>query len=430
MKITAMNDMRMLLRQSLLLIVLSGAAMGQSDLPYYVAAALRNNPSIKESSNTIQARNLDRALNNAQLSGPQVSLTANYLFAPFFNNSPMVTSNSGPNAIGYDASITNGGLYAAQLNVSKNLFTGGTLGAYDAQTSLQIGSAENAIEVTRHTVEHDVTDQYLVSLQAQQLYELAKASADTLARQVSITRSLMLQGMAKESDYLLLRIELANERIAVEEASGSYQSALSELNTLCGLVDSSTIGLKDVELSPSSAVTESGFLRQYALDSMLLAGQRAVLETKYLPQVSIFANAGLNAIELQGIERKFGMSAGVNFSLRLFDGNQKSIARQQSEIAARGIEEQKENQNVRIRNKKSEIAARLEGYSRSRKAISEQLQEYGQIIALAHSQLVHGQLTMIEFLTIQKNYLELKKKEIQTHIAYEQMINHLNYWNW
>ncbi|MDP4176063.1 MAG: TolC family protein, partial [Bacteroidota bacterium] len=259
---------------------------------------------------------------------------------------------------------------------------------------------------------------------------LSRTLIDTLKQQLNITRSLMLKGLAKETDYLLLKVELANEQIASGQAFSLYKSSLYELNSLCGLADTSTVELKEIELTRSSAVNESNFLRQYSLDSMLVVSQQNITETKYLPQFNIFANAGLNAVELTGIERKFGMSAGFNFSLPIFDGNQKGITRQQSEISARIIGEQKENQKVILQNKKNEISGQIENYSHNMRAISAQLNDYTNVIRLSHSELIHGQMNMVEFLTILRNFLELKKNEIQTYTAYQQMINQFNYWNW
>ncbi|MDP4175082.1 MAG: TolC family protein, partial [Bacteroidota bacterium] len=259
-----------------LFVLINSQLSAQNILQYYLNAAFQNNPSIKENINNIQIRNLDRSLNNAQFNLPQVSLTANYLFAPYFNNNPVVTTSPDSKAIGYDASITNGGLYSAQVNVSRNIFNGGLLNAYDAQTGLQIRSSENNIDVTKHTLERDITDQYLVSLQAQQLYKLSRTLIDTLKQQLNITRSLMLKGLAKETDYLLLKVELANEQIASGQAFSLYKSSLYELNSLCGLADTSTVELKEIELTRSSAVNESNFLRQYSLDSMLVVSQQNI----------------------------------------------------------------------------------------------------------------------------------------------------------
>lgn len=410
--------------------LMSTSLSAQNNLQYYLSAAMRNNPAIKENQSNIQIRHLERTLNNAQFNLPQVTLTANYLFAPFFNNNELVTTAPGPMAIGYDASITNGGLYAAQVNITKNIFNSGLTSAYDMQTGLQITSSEHAIETARHNLEKDITDQYILSYQAEQLYYLSKALIDTIKQQLDITRALMLKGLAKQTDYLLLKVELANEQIASEQALSSYKTNLYELNTSCGIADTAAVELNNAELRRSGTVNESNFLRQYSIDSLIIVSQQNVLETKYLPQLSIFANAGLNAVELTGIQRKFGISAGFNFSYPLFDGGQKSITRQQSTISADIVGLQKENQRIIIQNKKNEISNQLAVFSRNMNAINVQIKDYEQIIRLSRSELRQGQLTMVEFITILRNFLDLKKTEIQTHTGYQQVINQFNYWNW
>ena len=124
------------------------------------------------------------------------------------------------------------------------------------------------------------------------------------------------------------------------------------------------------------------------------------------------------------------MSAGLNFSYPLFDGGQKSITRQQSSISANIVGVQKETQRITIQNKKNEISNQLSVYSRNMNAINEQIKDYEQIIRLSLSELRQGELTMVEFITILRNFLDLKKTEIQTNTSFQQVINQFNYWNW
>ncbi|HEX2866084.1 MAG TPA: TolC family protein [Ignavibacteriales bacterium] len=402
----------------------------QNNLQYYLSAALRNSPAIKENQSSIQIIRLDRQLNNAEFSLPQVSLTANYLFAPYFNNNELVTTAPQPTAIGYDASVTNGGLYSAQVNLSKNIFNSGLTNAYDMQTGLQITSTEHAIQTVKHNLEKDITDQYILTYQAEELYYLSEALIDTVRQQLDLTRALMLRGLAKQSDYLLLKVELANQEIASLEALSSYKTNLYELNTSCGITDTALVELTHADLKKRDPVNESNFLRKYSIDSMLIVSRQKVLETKYLPQLSIFANAGLNAVELTGIQRKFGISAGLNFSYPIFDGGQRNITRQQSAVSADILGLQKVNQRVTIQNKKNETSSQLSALSRNMNAINGQIKDYEQIIRLSRSELRQGQLTMIEFITILRNFLDLKKTEIQTYTNYQQAINQFNYWNW
>ena len=121
---------------------------------------------------------LQNDLNYAQNSAFQISLTSNYLFAPFFNNnSGLVTTNPDANAIGYDAGITNGGLYSVQINVDKNIFNEALINALDNQQDIQGESIKYNIELTKRELTKQVTDQYLQSYLSFNLYKMTNEVA-------------------------------------------------------------------------------------------------------------------------------------------------------------------------------------------------------------------------------------------------------------
>jgi outer membrane protein TolC len=421
------NNILSLLFLSLLLCPLLTA---QNDLQFYLNSAIRNNPTLKESQNNINVKKLDKSLTEAQYILPQVNLTANYLFVPYFNNDKIVTANPGPNAIGYDASVTNGGLYSAQLNVTKNIFNGGVVDTYNNQTDLQIKSNELNYELTKHNLEKDVIDQYINCWQAQELYILSNSTADTLKQQLGITKNLMLKGLVKQSDYLLLKIEFETQQLAALQAFASLKSSIYQLNVLAGIQDTSIVTLDNVKLNTTLIIGPSKFFNQYENDSLLILNQQDVFETKYYPQFNLFFNAGLNAVDFNDIQRKFGLSAGFNFSLPIYDGSQKSITHQQSQINLSSIVSNKKNQETLLKNKIKESSSQVEYYTSSLQSITSQLEDYNKIIILLNSELMHGQLSMVDYITIIKNYFDLKKNEISSSAAYQQAVNQFNYWNW
>jgi outer membrane protein TolC len=404
--------------------------MAQNDLQYYLYSAFRNNPTLKESQNNISVKKLDKSLTEAQYILPQVNLTANYLFTPYFNNDKIVTANPGPNAVGYDPSITNGGLYSAQVNMTKNIFNGGVVDVYNNEADLHIKGNEFNFDLTKHNLEKDVTDQYINCWQAQQLYILSTSTADTLRQQLNITQNLMMKGLVKQSDYLLLKVEFENQQLAALQALASLKSSIYQLNVLAGIQDTSIITLENVKLNKTLISGPSKFFNQYENDSLLILNQQNVFETKYYPQLNLFFNAGLNAVELNDIQRKFGLSAGFNFSLPIYDGSQKSITRQQSQINLSSIVSNKKNQEILIKNKIKESSSQVEYNISSLQSISSQLEDYNKIIVLMNSELMHGQLSMVDYITVIKNYLDLKKNEITSSAAYQQAVNQFNYWNW
>ncbi len=221
------------------IVLLFNSLFAQNNLQYYLNSAYKNNPSIKESANTIRIKQLDKSLTRSEHSLPQVNLTANLLVAPYFNNDKLITPNPQPEAIGYDASITNGGLYSAQINVTKNLFNSGVVDAFNNQADVLIRSNEANIELLKHNLEKDVTDQYVNCWEAQELYSLEKSIVENLKPQLDITENLMVKGLVKQSDYLLLKVELSNQQLATDLALNSLKSNIYQLNTLAGIKDTS-----------------------------------------------------------------------------------------------------------------------------------------------------------------------------------------------
>ena len=407
------------------------AAFAQNNLQYYLDSAARNNPSLKENTNLVRISEIDKSLIERQFVYPQVSLTSNYLFSPYFNNNgKLITANPDPNAVGYDIGITNGGLYSAMINVDKNIFNGGTIDAYRNQSDLKIQSSKNANTLLKHNLIRDVTEQYLNTIKWQQYSEIEKTLYDTIKTQLNLTEVLVKKGLAKQSDFLLLRIEVDNERLAFEQARSEFKKNLLELNSLCGISDTNSVTLESADLSYGDLNSNSNFLKQFALDSLSIDNQQKIFETKYAPQVNLFFNTGLNAVELDGIQRKFGLSAGINFSLPLYDGSQKNLTQQQTEISLKSINGYKQNQVVTLLNKTAQTRGEIDLYKKNLKNITGQINSYEELLKLARAEFAQGQRTMTDYIILIRNYLEMKRNLVETENSLQQAINQYNYWNW
>lgn len=411
--------------------ILSSSAFAQNNLQFYLDAAVNNNPSLKENVNLTLISRIDKSIVESQYSLPQISLTSNYMFTPYFNNGGRILSgNPDPNAIGYDPSITNGGLYSALINVEKNIFNGGIIDTYKNQHDLKIKSNENSSELLKHNIYKDVTDQYLTVIQSQKLFRIAAVLADTIEKQLEITGSLVRRGIFKQSDYLLLKIEVDNQKIAAEGFRNDLRKNLSDLNTLCGLKDTSLVDLSDLKLDFADGKRGAKFLSHFTIDSLQIANQQDIFETKYKPQVNLFFNTGLNAVETTDIQKRFGLSAGINFAMPIYDGDQKNLSRQQAEISLKTVGAYRENQTVQIINKINESKAAINFYKKNLKSLSDQINSYEELLKFARAELSQGQRSMTEYITLIRSYLELKKDLAGTESSYQQAINQYNYWNW
>ena len=411
--------------------IAASPANAQNNLQHYLNAAFGNNPSLKENLNIAKINEIDKSLIERQFVYPQVSLTSNYLFSPYFNNNgKLITANPDPNAVGYDIGITNGGLYSAMINVDKNIFNGGTIDAYRNQSDLKIQSSKNANTLLKHNLIRDVTEQYLNTIKWQQYSEIEKTLYDTIKTQLNLTEVLVKKGLAKQSDFLLLKIEVDNERLAFEQARSEFKKNLLELNSLCGISDTNSVTLESADLSYGDLNSNSNFLKQFALDSLSIDNQQKIFETKYAPQVNLFFNTGLNAVELDGIQRKFGLSAGINFSLPLYDGSQKNLTQQQTEISLKSINGYKQNQVVTLLNKTAQTRGEIDLYKKNLKNITGQINSYEELLKLARAEFAQGQRTMTDYIILIRNYLEMKRNLVETENSLQQAINQYNYWNW
>ena len=403
----------------------------QYNLDYFTNKALDNSPQIKNYSNLFLINNLQKKLDEAQNSAFQVYVTGDYLFAPYFNNNGhLISTNPAPQAIGYDVGITNGGLYSALINVDKNIFNGPLIDALDYQKTVQGKSYENQLSTEKHNLRKTVTDQYLNTLQNLELYNLSKDIENNLENQLKLTADLVQSGNAKVQDYLLLKVETRSQKINLNQTWQSYRNGLFQLYSICGIRDTQTVVIDSVNLSLINPPDSSKFLFQYYLDSLSTAAQQNVFETKYLPQIKLFFNTGLNAVEIDNIQRRFGLSAGISLSVPILDGGQKDITRQQSQIAEKITGDFKNYAAKNIFTQRRDSENRISSLRKNLEDYKSQVEDYKKLLNISLEQLEKGNMSMVEYLTELRNYVDLQKNYISTEINYQLEISNYNYWNW
>jgi outer membrane protein TolC len=415
----------------ILILLLAGISAAQNSLDYYLNLGTKNSPTLTEYQNLQYINNIQSELNSAENSAFKVFLSADYLFAPYFNNNgKLISTNPDSKAYGYDVGITNGGLYSAQLNVEKNIFNGGLLDALQNQNKVQAEQYHYGYDFEKHNLEKQITDQYLSSYKSFLIYDLSKEIVANLSEQLNITSDMVEKGYMKAQNYLLLKIELQNEQINLNEAYQNYINDLAQLNTICGIKDTNVVILNQVELNLSSPKTGSDFFKKYDLDSLAINNQQSIFETKYLPQLKLFANTGLNAVEIDGIQRKIGMSAGLNFSLPIFDGGQKSLTQQQNQITQETISDYRKYFKINLDILINNTSSRIKSVKKNLDDLTTQISEYQKLMDISIESLRKGDISMIEYLALLKNFIDLKKSKIDKEINYLKEINNYNYWNW
>jgi hypothetical protein len=186
-------------------------AQDQASLDYFIDNAIENAPILRENRNLLKIGELQANIIKAQNNGLQVNATSEVLFAPYFNSNGRaidVTPTPSANAYGYDVGITNGGLYSAQLNITKNLFNRAVTDNLLFQNKIQNNSVTLSSEEFTHNLVKNITDAYVMAYQLQLQEGFTKEVLKDLNIRLQVVELLVKRAVLMESDYLLLQLDI------------------------------------------------------------------------------------------------------------------------------------------------------------------------------------------------------------------------------
>lgn len=425
------------MKQLILALLVFGAniSFAQNNLEYYISAAKQNSPLINDSKNQSQANKFDVERLKAFYSKPQVGITANYLFSPIISTDNNKTSfqpnaEGATNYYGYDLAYSNGGQYQAMLNVTQPLFNGQRYKTASEQLNVTSQINENNAKLSEHDIEKIVTDQYILCLQDNKQITYAEAMVKLLTDQKDILKKLVENSIYKQSDLTLLNIEHQNFLAQLTTFKANYRRDLMDLNILCGINDTALVQLQTSDIKLNSSVENSFFLEKYRLDSLNLIAQQKAFELKYKPQLNLFANTGLNAIYAPTIPNRFGISAGLSFTYNFFDGNQKSIYQNKTQVLEQSVSFYKSNFITQNTVRKSKILTELQSYTDRISIAEQQLKDYEVLLNSYKKEILSGQLSIINYTMVLKNMATIQRDYTLLFSQQQSLINAYNYWNW
>ncbi|MCB9290545.1 MAG: TolC family protein [Lewinellaceae bacterium] len=381
----------------LLTLFLAGGKAEAQTLQEYLDSARANNPVSQENQNlsAIAALEVDKA--KAMYYLPEVSASGNFLYAPVVKG------------VGYEEAITNGALYSAQLNINMPLFTRRKVEAQMKNSAVNQEAYRNNIELSQHDLDRQVTEQYILTWQNLERIAATQRLLDILSEQEKVVRVFAENAILSQSDVMFFTIEKENRQLALRDYQIAYRQGLATLNLLCGRVDTTFVELQPPEISLNSDSTgPSRFLDSYQLDSLLAASNQEMAELKYYPQVSAFANGGLNAIMVKDIYKKLGLSVGLNFSMPIFDGRQRSMARQQMQLSQMANGAQREFQTKQINQQRLMGLQQIGLLDDKIKAMQRQLSDLEGLLKLYRERIARGELSVNDYINTIKSYAELQ----------------------
>lgn len=404
------------------------------DLNYYLDQAKTNSPLINNAKNSNKLIELDMLKVKSILNKPIVSIEGNILFAPIINhddgeNKFQWISDGANSYTGYDLAYSDGGQYQAYISVKQPLLLGKTYKSYSEQADIQNKINKNNITLTNHELEQLVSRQYILCEMAKQQSDISESLLDSLNEQVLIMQKLVENAIYKQTDLMLIQIETENFKIEYEKYLSDYERNISDLNLICGIADTTKVNIEYVNLEIKPNMYEkSRFLDKYTLDSLNIVSQQDIFNQKYRPQLSLFANAGLNAVYTPTLNR-LGFATGINFSWNIFDGNQKKIKHEKSLIEIQMIEFEKQNFIRQHNTNREKYLNQIKTLNNQIDITENQLVEYKKLIKLYKLELSQGQISTMDVKNIIRDISAKKQENLRLQMQKQILISSYNYWN-
>jgi hypothetical protein len=405
----------------------------QRDLSFYQNTAHQNNSALKENTNLQQYTVLQNDFTLAQYRRPQVNFTADYLFAPFFfNNGQFISISPNPDgkAFGYNAGLTNGGWYAAQLNASVPLLTGKIINTYFNQNSVQNKLLKNENLKLIHELDKNISDQYITAYQIQQEVGYLQKIISVVTDRKKIVDALVQKGLMQQNDFLLLEIEINTRKYDIQQQKIALSNAFTQLNDLSSINDTAIYDLTAPVITQTQRLQQFNYQQKFQLDSLSVISQEEVFNTKYRPQISAYGNTGLNAVEAAYIPHSIGMSAGLHLYIPIYDGHLKKTVEQQNKLLMQNTQQYNLTTAIRIQNNLNNFQVQINLTSQSLSLLNNQLSTQETLLQILQDKVVIGQISVTDYLIAIQNYAETNKNKIQAQAGLLLLINQYNYVNW
>ena len=408
-------------------------AQDNATLDFFINSAKENTPVIRENDNLLKIGELQNSIILAQNNAFQVNATSEVLVAPYFNNNGKVidvTTTPSANAFGYDVGITNGGLYSAQINVTKNLFNKIVTDNLIFQNKISNNTISLSSEEITHNIIKNITDAYILAYQLQLQENFTKEILKDLEKRLQVIELLVKRAVLMESDYLLLQLDIEGKKLELQQIQNNLKTSINQLYSLSGMPIGTIETLEIPNFNNVSKPSQYFYQKKIENDSLQIVANQKVFENQYKPQVTAYANTGLNAVEIPNIYRRLGASVGLRLTIPIYDGKQRKFNAQQSVLKEESLSFYKENTKIQLENNLRTIEQQIFALNNNMFLLDKQLEKQQNILEIYKGKLVQGQISIVDYLNIIQNYKLNSYTKLQMQTNYWLLQSQYNFINW
>jgi outer membrane protein TolC len=400
---------------------------------YFIDEGLRNNPSLIENTNLQQFFKIQNEIITAQNKKPRIDFTADYLFVPiFFNNGRVIsiTPNPSSKAYGYDAGLTNGGLYAAQVNAALPLFNNAIIQPLYEQNKIQGQISAYSKKQLEQDLKKAIIDQYIVTYQFQEQATYLQNIIDQLESRKPYVTAMVKQGLLQQNDYLLLDIQQTTSKNDLLQLHYAYSNGLNLLRNLSSISDSSAAQLELPSITMQPAPEEYYYVQKFRLDSLNLVAQQNVFNSRYKPQVSVLASSGINATDIKRVPHSLGMSAGFHVGIPIYDGKQKKLNERQNIVLLTNLQSYRNNTSLVQQNNLRNAREQIIQWQQTVELLKAQIQKQELLLDIIKDKVIKGQVTVMDYVNALQDYAITQKSKALAVTNVLLYTNLYNYYNW
>lgn len=403
-----------------LLCLLSGITLAgynqTRNLDFYLNEAIQNSPLLNDYNNQIKSAVSDSLILRAAKK-PFVDAKSQLLYAPAYHN------------FGYDEIVTDQGNYTAVVGVTQSIFNKKELNNKYSAIDIQKQSLNNSSRISVTELNKTITDQYITSYSGFTDFLFNKNFLELLKKENEIVKQFVKNGIAKQTDYLSLLVEIQSQEILISQLKNQYRNDLMLLNQLCGLKDSTWYELVDpaVEIKGTPDIKKSPAYIQYKFDSIRLENEKMAIDIKYKPKVNWFADAGFLTSNPWNFYKHFGYSAGLSLNVPLYDGKQRGIEKQKIEFSENTRQVYKSTYYKQYFQQMQQLDLELKAMNEISVQVENQLKTSEQLVNTLKDQLEAGIVQMTEYINAIKNFKTTSRNINLIHIHKLQVINEMNF---
>lgn len=400
------------------LISINCIAQNNNQLNFYVENALHNSPLLKDYQNQIQSSQYDSLLIRATYK-PQVTGNSYNSYSPVIKG------------VGYDAAITNGANFSTLVGVHKQLTNKKVLNAQFQNIQIQNQIISYTSAISEQELKKMIIAQYITAYGDLQQLNFNREINTLLSKEETLLKTLTIKNVYKEVDYLAFLVTLQQQSLAIKQLTIQYQNDFATLNYLSGITDTSFVLLHDpdINLKQLPGIAQSAFFKKFAIDSLKLSNDKALIDAAYQPTINLFADGGYMSSFAYKAYRNFGTSFGISASIPIYDGKQRKLRYGKISIAEKTRSNYKDFFTRQYSQQIAQLMRQLAATDELIAATNNQIR-YSDALMVADGKLMQvGELRVSDYVMAINNYLTAKYQLTQNTINRLQIINQLNYWN-